>query len=81
MPSRWLVYPNPATDHIIVSAPVEVETDAVFQILNLAGQIVWSESGMFQNEHTMHLPDLTAGVYVLRVTGEDFILNKKIIIQ
>ena len=81
MPSRWLVYPNPATDHIIVSAPVEVETDAVFQILNLAGQIVWSESGMFQNEHTMHLPDLTAGVYVLRVTGGNFILNKKIIIQ
>lgn len=81
MPSRWLVYPNPATDHIIVSAPVEVETDAVFQILNLAGQIVWSESGMFQNEHTLSLPDLTAGVYVLRVMGGNFILNKKIIIQ
>lgn len=81
MPSRWLVYPNPATDHITVSAPVEVETDAVFQILNLAGQIVWSESGMFQNEHTLSLPDLTAGVYVLRVTGGNFILNKKIIIQ
>ncbi len=80
-PSQWLVFPNPATNHITISAPGEVETDAVFQIINLTGQTVWSESGMFPNEYTLHLPGLTAGVYVLRLIGEDFILNKKIIIQ
>lgn len=81
IPSRWLIYPVPATDRITISAPVELETEAVFQVLNLAGQTVRSESGMFHNEYTLQLPDLTAGVYVLRVTGHDFILNKKIIIQ
>ena len=81
MPSRWMVYPNPATDHIIISAPVEVETEAVLQLYNLTGQMVWSEQAHFQNEHSINLPDLTAGVYVLRVMGDDFILNKKIIVQ
>jgi len=81
IPSKWLIYPIPATDRITISAPAELETEAVFQILNIAGQTVWLESGMFQNEYTLHLPDLIPGVYVLRVTGHDFILNKKIIIQ
>ncbi len=80
-PDNWMIYPNPVTDHVTIISPVECDEEVQLQIINLTGQVIWSETIKLYGEYTCHLPEMTPGVYVVRLFGKDFLLNKKIIKQ
>lgn len=65
------IYPNPATDVLNVRA----EGFNTVEILNFLGQVVYSST---VSNSTMHIntADLTAGVYFVRLNGENTITKK-----
>ena len=81
MADRWRIHPIPANDHITIFAPESINEEVVLQILNLTGQILMSKKVYLDNQITFPLPDFTPGIYILRVKGKDFMLNKKILKQ
>ncbi len=80
-PENWVLYPNPAADYVTITAPVEWNEDVLLQVVNLTGQVIWSESITLANSYTCTLPEMAPGVYVVRLLGDHFLLNKKIIKQ
>jgi hypothetical protein len=63
------VYPNPATDFLVVDFGVEL--DAQISLLTILGQQVWNQQGEMQQ---IRIPvfDMKPGVYFLNVTaGEE----------
>lgn len=78
---RWIVAPNPITDHFTVIAPENINDEVVIQVVNLTGQILMSEKVHFENQITVSLPDYAPGIYLLRIKSKDVMLNKKILKQ
>ncbi len=74
------VYPNPATDNLNIDITTERSSNSEVQILNLFGQVVFSEiysvnSG--QNTVKMNISELPSGIYFVRATfGNESIIKK-----
>jgi len=76
----WIsLYPNPATDQLLVKFNV-TGTDKKLEIFDLPGNLVYSgmESGI---QRRIDISSLANGMYILKVTGENKTLNKKFIIN
>ncbi len=67
------IYPNPATDMIIVELP----NAGIYQaeIYNVAGKLLLSNT--IEQKSEIKLSDLSSGIYLLKITGENFTVNKK----
>ena len=78
------VYPNPATNLINVDFTVDHTSTVSFNLLNLEGVTVYSEK-LSNGNGRIHMPidvsSLSKGVYLLRISSETGILNKKIVLQ
>jgi hypothetical protein len=77
------VYPNPITTgsfHLLLGKPAA--ENLTLRILQMDGQAVWSQtiSGDVGTQ-TIQVNDLTAGVYVLQVTGENGVVFRQEIIK
>ncbi|EAZ94767.1 ribonuclease [Flavobacteria bacterium BAL38] len=73
--NRVAVYPNPASDYLIVSG---LEGSSKVEIYTITGQLVQTEN--FDNEIQLNL-DLHAGMYLVKVTNGTESTTKKIIIK
>jgi len=78
------VFPNPSRDLFSVSFSSEVVQNLEVRIINVIGEVIYSENlQQFVGEYTKQV-DLTAntkGVYFLEITTDNGVINKKIILQ
>lgn len=74
--SRVLVYPNPTTDYVIITG---IDSEAKAEIFALTGQKI--KETKFTNEVRVSLTDLTAGVYLVKISNENSSITRKIIIR
>ena len=73
--STVAVYPNPASDYLIVSG---VPENTKVDIFSLTGQLIQSE--MFNNQIQLHL-NLNPGLYLVKVSTETNTTIKKIMVK
>lgn len=66
------VYPNPATNNVNVAISVPAEQKVTFQIVDMAGRIIQSESMNVAGEYTYstNISNLATGIYMMRVQTE-----------
>ena len=78
------VYPNPSRDIFNVSFTSEDAQDLEVRVINVVGEVVYTENLMnFTGEFTKEI-DLrrsTKGIYFLEITTEAGVINKKMILQ
>ena len=78
------VYPNPSRDIFNVSFTSEDAQDLEVRVINVVGEVVYTENLMnFTGEFTKEI-DLrrsTKGIYFLEITTESGVINKKMILQ
>ena len=67
------VYPNPATDNVNVAISVPAEQKVTFQIVDMAGRVIQSESMRIDGEYTYstNISNLATGIYMMRVQTEN----------
>ena len=73
------VYPNPATDLITVELSSEFLEKATIQVLNLLGQVVYSENKEISARTLLNISELKPGVYFLKLQSEGEVYSKKFI--
>ena len=67
------VYPNPATDHVIISMITDQSYKGAIRIYDLSGKLVKTQHAAFEKgEHRIRLDvsELAAGSYILSVEGD-----------
>lgn len=74
--SKVVVYPNPTTDYIVIAG---IEAEAKAEIYSITGQKIKEVS--FTNEITLSLNDVTAGVYLVKISSENSSIVRKIIVK
>ena len=78
------VYPNPSRDIFNVSFTSEDVQDLDVRIINVIGEVVYTENlNEFVGEYTkqVDLSTYTKGVYFLEITTDNGVINKKLILQ
>ncbi|MAO71772.1 MAG: hypothetical protein CMD02_04600, partial [Flavobacteriales bacterium] len=78
------VYPNPSRDIFNVTFTSEDVQNLEVRIINVIGEVVYSENLMqFVGEYTkqVDLATYTKGVYFLEITTDNGVINKKLILQ
>ena len=74
--SNIVVYPNPTTDYVVIAG---IEAEAEAEIYSITGQKIKEVS--FTNEITLSLSDVTAGVYLVKISNENSSITRKIIVK
>ena len=72
------VYPNPTGDLVHVS---HLPIGAVMSVYDLTGKIMLEEDKCMKEAMVLDISSLSEGIYMLRISGQDFNLNRKIIKQ
>ncbi|MBQ9311631.1 MAG: T9SS type A sorting domain-containing protein [Bacteroidales bacterium] len=71
------IYPNPVKDKLTIDSEKIFER---VEIRNLYGQVVYAEQGTLKNIK-INTAKMQSGIYMVRLSSEDSIFNKKIIIK
>jgi hypothetical protein len=71
-----LVYPNPASEYIFIDG---VDSEAKAQIYAITGQLI--KDVTFTNETKISLSDVTAGIYLVKISIENSSITRKIIVK
>jgi hypothetical protein len=77
MADSFIMYPNPAKDHIYFSN--HGRKDAVLKIYNLQGSLMRSEN-LFQDLIKYDIADLDNGIYLIEVQTATSIVRYKMVI-
>ena len=74
------IYPNPVKD--ILNIELENNSKAMYQIFDITGKIiVEDEIRKGENQKSIQLSNLSSGIYNLRLTIDNNIINHKLIIE
>jgi hypothetical protein len=82
-PSILNVFPNPFESGVMVNVSAEKETNALIQVVNLTGTVVFEEKRMLwagQNAFSIII-DVPQGMFLLKVKGEQIDVTQKILKQ
>ncbi|MEZ5199519.1 MAG: C10 family peptidase [Bacteroidales bacterium] len=83
-PGFITLYPNPAKDCIYLSAKNwhDLELPLDIELVNIQGQSVYQIKNVMPdaNDLKLNLPDLPSGQYYLRLNGQQFYLDEKVLI-
>jgi hypothetical protein len=75
-----LVYPNPVTDYVTIEIYGERAKTIRIDIISIAGRTVYSDTKIFNAEFwykdRYNVEDLMRGLYLIRVTANDGMLNR-----
>ncbi len=72
------LFPNPATDMLNVI----VSEDANVQLLDVSGSEVVANTLVYANQkHEINTANLASGVYMLKVSNNNFVSIKKVVVQ
>ncbi|MEM9050620.1 MAG: choice-of-anchor J domain-containing protein [Bacteroidota bacterium] len=78
---EFLVFPNPSSGEINVSLK-KSESRVQMDLFDINGRVVWSELiTMNSGTAQIDLPNVEAGIYTLRLIGEESVGSQKLIIQ
>lgn len=76
------IYPNPGKRSFTIRLENEVKNNITIDVINLSGIKVYSERYPVKaNELHFQLPDIAAGVYVVRLQNEGRVAYQKILIE
>jgi hypothetical protein len=76
------VFPNPAKDQLLVTFQTPINPNTLYQLIDLQGRV--QQQYQFDNTETkviLPLPKMSAGLYILQITSENFTEKHKIYIQ
>ncbi|MBT3208895.1 MAG: PKD domain-containing protein [Bacteroidetes bacterium] len=78
------ILPNPNSGVFIIDFSIAQEENIKLEIVNLAGQSVYSEeltnfSGKYSKE--IHLSDIAKGIYQIQISSKDKIINRKFSVE
>jgi uncharacterized protein (TIGR02145 family) len=71
------INPNPAVDHITVELSIPMQC-TILQIFDLMGNIVLQKQ-IEQKENVINISSLTKGMYIIKISDAQIILQKKLI--
>jgi hypothetical protein len=77
-PMNW-IYPNPAMDDFTVYYPGESEAGFLIELIGLNGELIKSISTL-DNSHVIHLNDVHAGMYFVKISHQNFKHVEKLIV-
>jgi hypothetical protein len=79
---RVLIYPNPATDKLVLSLGSESFNNIDIQISNLLGQRVYNQKySTLVGLETIDVQDLPRGVYILELSNASFNKSIKVVLE
>jgi hypothetical protein len=78
--TAFRLYPNPASDIVILDLTNESNIDLTLNIYNVIGTLVKSEM-VKQNQPQINIEDLSNGVYMVEIKSKDQTLNQRLLIQ
>ena len=75
------VYPNPATDWIIIETKENINND--LNIINIFGELVYTISSdkLSDNHEKINMSELSKGMYIIQLINNNTIINHRIIVQ
>ncbi len=79
----WEVFPNPASDQVMVKTKVPGTADRVVTILDYSGKVVFNQvMGQGTNQLSIDLKQyrLASGVYLVSIRFEDTVQTKQLVI-
>ena len=68
------VYPNPVTDKINISSRYDITS---VQLYDIAGKEIYSA----KNTNSIDANNFAKGIYFIKLSGEDFSVNKKVVLE
>ncbi len=75
------VYPNPASDQIIISVSDKKITGGVeIKMMNTLGQIIFSKKENEEN-YFVDVSKFPKGIYTVTVSGKDFVETKRVVVE
>lgn len=82
-PAAMSVYPNPGFGQFFVSLDKSIAAKSIsIDVVNLHGEVVYSGARSEKNEtRQLDLSALPAGIYVVRVQGDNIAYRRKLIIE
>ena len=81
LPVNWLVYPNPASEQINITVPIDA-TQLQYQIINMLGMQVQNNSLPINTNHQAIINDISAlanGVYIIKIIANGSMYNTKFV--
>jgi hypothetical protein len=79
--SQLLLYPNPATDVILVELLAPVVGKLTVAVVNLQGQVMQQQQVTNKDKFLLDVKNLVEGIYFVRLVGEKMQYVKKIAIR
>ncbi|MES2838356.1 MAG: T9SS type A sorting domain-containing protein [Bacteroidota bacterium] len=76
------VYPNPATDNVVIDFNIATPSNVSVKLMGLNGQLVYTkELGQFAGKfsHSVDMSSEAKGVYFIQITTDKDVINKKVI--
>jgi hypothetical protein len=73
------IYPNPADDKLTIEIENPENKESLLEIVNYAGVVVYSEPVI--HGKMINISEFANGIYLVRLTGNDIYIIKKIIID
>jgi uncharacterized protein (TIGR02145 family) len=74
--NRLQLYPNPATDNITINAPEAYKSSLC--VYNIIGDLVLQQK-LYSYKTEINISTLPSGIYIIKVTGMDWTVQRKII--
>lgn len=65
-----LLYPNPNNGHFTISLKDAIMDNALIEVINTVGQVVYREQLATLYQHQLNIEQLTSGLYTLRVISD-----------
>jgi subtilisin family serine protease len=75
------VYPNPATDYLYIRTNEKSNISINVVLSDITGNILLREKINFMHTHLIHVQQLPAGMYLLRLFAEDFYVVRSFLIK
>lgn len=77
-----MVYPNPAGNHISITAFINNPADATIRIFDIGGRLIATENLGFVSEinHEMQVDNLLPGIYLVEVSSGDTRVSRRLVI-
>lgn len=80
--SSLVLYPNPASEYLILSFNVKQRAEIVVQLYNAVGQLIkadWLKTKFGQVNYQLNLEGLSMGIYMVQVRIGEEMISKKFI--
>lgn len=74
-----LIYPNPVSDYLNVKMDCQPDNDLIVEFYSIDGQLFFNRELRYCDLEKMDVRNFSPGIYYIRITGQNFIIVKKII--